>query len=100
MAGDADLRLSAKRLARLAHAAVALPQVHAIGFQSLRQRNAVVDDEGDVVLRADRLQRRRQSRSLVLVYVLYPKLERRDRPRIERPFQPLREIAVDIERGD
>ena len=54
--------------------------MHAVGAQPLGQRDAVVDDERDVGVGADPLQRLGQPRELMLVDVFYPELERRDRP--------------------
>ena len=57
-----------------------LAEMDAVGAEPLRQRDAVVDDERDVGVGADALQRLGEPRQLVLVDVLDPQLERRDRP--------------------
>ena len=72
---------------RLADVAVALAEVHAVGAEPLGQRHAVVDDEGDVRVGADALQRLGEPRQLMLVHVLDPKLECRGEARLERGLQ-------------
>src|SRR5688572_4487743 len=52
VAGHADLRFAPERLARLAHSAVVLAEMDAIGLEALSQRYAVIDDEGDLALAA------------------------------------------------
>ena len=54
VAGDADLRARAEQPPRLSRIAVALPQMHAVRAEPLGQRHVVIDDEGDVMLGADR----------------------------------------------
>ena len=77
--------------ARLARVAVALAEMDAVGAEPLGQADAVVDDEGDVGVGADPLQRLGQPRQLMLVDVLDPQLERRDRPARQRRLQPVGE---------
>lgn len=100
VAGDAYLRFTPERLARLAHGPIVLPEVDAVGFQPLGERDAVVDDEGDVARAADRLQRLGEPHRLMLVHALDAELERGDRTRLERALQPLRKVARDVERRD
>lgn len=98
--GDADLRGRAEQQARRARVAVALAEMDAVGAEPLGQRHVVVDDEGDVAPGADRLQRPRQPRRLVLVDALHPELERRHRPGVERFGQALGKGARHVERRD
>ena len=51
MAGNADLRFGTKDAARFFRVAVTLPQMDAVGAETLGQRDVVVDDEAVVVLR-------------------------------------------------
>ena len=102
MAGHPDLRFAAKFLARIADIAIALPQMHAIGAEPLGQRDIVIDDEGHVAGRADRLQRFGQPRSFVLVDILDAELEGGDQsgPGIQRALETLGKVARHIERRD
>ena len=68
-----------------------LAEVNAVGAEPLGQRHAVVDDEGDVRVGADALQRLGEPRELMLGDVLHPQLERRGDARLERGLQPVRE---------
>ena len=78
MTGHADLRLAPQALAGLLDRAVILPQMDAIGADPLGQADRIVDDEGDLALRADRLERSGEACGLVLVDALHAELERRD----------------------
>ena len=77
MTGLADLRRRPEQRPRLAHVAVGLPEVHPVGTDALGEAHAVVDDEGDTRVGADALQRIGETRKLMLVHVLHPKLEGR-----------------------
>ena len=57
VAGAADLRRRPKQGAGLARVAVRLAEMDAIRTQPFGQRNAVVDDESAVMVRAQPLQR-------------------------------------------
>ena len=78
----------AEQRARLARIAVLLAEMDAVGAEPLRQRHVVVDDEGDVALGADPLQRLGEPGRLVLVDALHPELEGGDRPGVERGREP------------
>ena len=67
--------------------------MNAVGVDPLGQADAVVDDEGDVGVGADALQRLGEPRQLMLVDIFHPQLERRDRPAGQRCLQPVGEIA-------
>ena len=90
----------AQDCARLARIAVGLAEMHAVGIKPLGQADAVVDDECDVMVGADPLQRIGQPGQLMAVDVLHPELECRDRPARQRRLQPVGEIAADILRAD
>ena len=100
MTRHADLRLAPELVARLAHRAVTLAKVHAIGLQPLCEGNGIVDDERHVARGADGLQRLGQPRGLVPVNAFDPELERRHGSRRKRPLEPPREIPADVERRD
>ena len=95
-----DLRIGAEFRARLARVAIVLAEMDAVRTDALGERDAVVDDERDLAIRAHTLERIGERRGLVLVDALDAKLERRDRRGIERPRQPLGEPAADVERRD
>ena len=100
MARHADLHVGAEQRARFACVVVVLPEVYAVGAEPLGEARAVVDDEGDVVLGADRLERFGELRGGVLVDALYAELERRNRPGAERAAQTIGKAAADLERRD
>jgi len=54
---DAEVMDASPSLAIIANIAVGLAQMNPVGPQPLRQRHAVVDDERDIRIRADALQR-------------------------------------------
>ena len=83
MTGDTDLGRRTKQPARIADVPIILAKMHPIRADALRQRGAVVDDERDLPLGADRLKRFGEPRRLMLVDPFYPDLERRDRPPVE-----------------
>ena len=74
---------------RLANVAVALAEMDAVGAEPLGQRHAVVDDERDVRVGADALQRLGEPRQLVLVDVLHAQLERGGDARLKRRLQAI-----------
>ena len=93
VAGLADLRRRAEQRARLADVAVALAQVDAVGAEPLGQLHAVIDDERDIGIGADALQRLGEPRQLMLVDVLHAQLERRRDAGLERGLEPVRKGA-------
>ncbi len=66
VAGLADLRRRPEQGARLPNVAVGLAEVHAVGAEPFGQRHAVVDDERDLGLGANALQRLGETRELML----------------------------------
>src|SRR5690606_13562684 len=83
MAGDADLRGRPQNVPRLTRIAIPLSQMHTIGAEALGERDAVIDDEGDIALGAELLQRRSQARDAVLVESLEAQLKGGDRATVE-----------------
>ena len=75
VAGAADLRVGAEDRAGLLDVPVRLAEVNPVGAEPLGQRDAVVDDEGDVRVGADALQRLGEARQLMVFDVLDAKLE-------------------------
>jgi len=57
VAGLADLRRWAEQSPRPFYVAIALAEMHAVRAEPLRQRNAVVEDERDIGIGANPLQR-------------------------------------------
>lgn len=53
MAGHADLEGRTEQRTGIAHAAIALPQMHTIGTYALGKCRIVIEDEGDIMGRAD-----------------------------------------------
>lgn len=98
MASHADLRVPPKRFARLGDVTVTLAQMEAIGLQPFGQGNGIVDDECDIPLRADCLERLSQARRLMLVDVFYPELEGGNRTGIQSPCKQVGEGARHCER--
>src|SRR5690606_29288404 len=80
VAGDADLGIAAKLRARIAHIAVGLAEMHAIGADAPGEADRIVDDESNAALRADALQRLGKPRGFMLVDALDAELEGGDRP--------------------
>ena len=74
--------------------------MHAVGLQSLGQRDRIVDDETHVPFGADRLQRFGQRGGLMLVHILHTELKGRHKTGrgVDRARESLREIAGDVER--
>src|SRR5687767_3185312 len=79
VAGPADLRRWSENFASVPDFAVLLPQVHPVRAKALGQTDAVVDDEGGLVVRADALQRLGQTGEFMCVDIFHTQLERRDR---------------------
>ena len=96
----ADLRGWPEQRPRLADIAVALAEVHAVGAEPLGQAHAVVDDERDIRIGANALQRLSEPRQLMLVHVLHPQLECRGEARLKRRLQPVGKAAANILRAD
>ncbi len=95
MAGHADLHFWPQYLARLSRVAVPLPQMHAIRAQPLGQRDAVVDDKGDLPLRAQLLQRLGREGDRVLIQALQPQLKRRHLAAVQSLGQLCHETLLD-----
>ena len=74
--------------------------MHAVRAEPLGQRHAVVDDEGDVGVGADALQRLGEPRQLMLVDVLHAQLEGRGDARLQRRLQAIGKAAADVLRAD
>jgi len=72
--------------------------MNAVGLDPLGEADVVIDNESYIPGRADFLQRPGEARGLVLLDALYAELERGDRARAERAFEPLGESAGNIER--
>lgn len=100
MTGHADLYRRAQHVARFAGVAIVLAQMHAIRAQTLGQADAVIDDESDLAVGADTLERLGQLGRGVLIHVLDAELEGRNRPGIERARQPVGKAAGHVERRD
>ena len=98
--GPADLRAWAEQSTRLADVAVRLPEMHAVGAKPLRQSHAVVDDERDVGVSADSVQRFGKAGELMLLDLFNPQLESRRDARLERCLEAIRERAADVLRAD
>ena len=91
MAGLADLRDGPEQRARLADVAVGLAEMDAVGAEPLGQRHAVVDDEGDVGVGADALQRLGEPRQLMLATSLTRSWNAAADARLQRRLQPVGE---------
>jgi len=94
------LRRRSEQGPRLANIAVALPQMHAVRAEALGESHAVVDDEGDIGVGADPLQRLGKPGQLVIAYVLHAQLEGGCDPRLERRPQSVVEWSADVLRAD
>src|SRR5690606_39402720 len=93
MTSHADLGLAAQNLACLAYVPVLLSEVNPICLEPPSECNAVVDDKSHVAFTADRLQRLRKPRCLVLIDIHHPILEFSHWTGIKRARQPLRKSA-------
>jgi hypothetical protein len=105
IAGDADLRIGAKAFARLARVAVFLPQMHAIGIQTLGQADRIIDDEGHLIGSADLLKRHGQRRRGMFVHALHAELESGHAmlvldPGGQNTLQPFGKIPGHVQRRD
>jgi hypothetical protein len=72
----------------------------AVRAEALGQRHVVIDDEGDVMIAAEALQRLGEAGRLMLVDSFDAELESRDRPGREGVFQSRGEIPAHVERRD
>jgi hypothetical protein len=79
--GNANLRVAAKQFACFANVTITLTQMHAVSLQPFGERYAVVNDKRYIMRGADCLQGLCQGSSLMLVHILYAKLECGDWPR-------------------
>ena len=95
-----DLRGRTEQGARLARVVVRLAEMDPVGAEPFGQPHAVVDDERDVMIGADLLQRLGEAGKAVFVDILDAQLERRDRPAAERRLEPVGKRAADILRAD
>ena len=98
VAGDPDLGQWAEQAPRDLGIAVPLPQMHAVGTEPLREARIVIDDEADVVRRANLLERGGEADGLVLVDALQPELESGHGPGIQRRLQRVRKGPGHLER--
>lgn len=94
----ANLGVGAQDAARVDRVAVALPQMHAVGFQPFCEPNIVIDDERDVMVSADVLQGSREPGGFVLVDAFDAKLERRDGPSFQCSAQLVGKVPADVQR--
>jgi hypothetical protein len=74
--------------------------MYAVGIETLCEADAVIDDEGNVRVRTNALQRLGQPCKLVLVDGLHTQLESRDWSSGKRGLQLVREISAYILRAD
>src|SRR6187455_1525649 len=100
MTGLPDLRGRAEQRPRLPNVAVPLSEMDSVRAQPLGERDAVVDDEGNVRIGTDALQRLCKPSQLMLLDVLGAKLESRGKAGFKRCFQPVSEASADILRAD
>jgi len=71
-----------------------------VGPEALGERDAVVDDEGDVRIGANPLQRLGELGKLMFVDSLDPQLKRGRKPRLERRLQPVGKVPADLLRAN
>lgn len=98
--GPADLRRRAECGAGYAYISVALAEVNSAGGKPFGKRDAVVDDESDIGVGADALQRLGKPGKVMLLPVLDTKLEGRRKTGLERRSQPVRKRPADVLRTD
>ena len=98
--GLADLGGRSQHGPRLLDIAVALSEVDAVRAEAPCKRDAVVDDERNVRVSADRLKRLCQACELMLVDVFDAKLECGRDAGLQGLFQPVREATADLLRAD
>ena len=96
--GHADLHLGTKLLARLARVAIFLPQMDPIGVQPLGKADAVIDDEGDLALGTERLDRPGERGDGMIVDPFEAQLEGGDLAAVERLGELIDEILVNRRR--
>lgn len=94
-----NLRLTSQNLSRLTRIAIVLPQMDAIGTQSFGKSNAVIDDEGDIVVSANSLKRLGRARNRVVVQPLQPQLKGSDWPGVQCSFQPICKAIINLRGG-
>lgn len=94
--GLADLRGRTEQRPRFADVAIALTKVDAVGAETPGERHTVIDDECDLGVGADTLERLGKPGERMLIHVLDPQLERRGDPRLERRLQPVRKSAANL----
>lgn len=87
VAGDTDLRVGPEDRPRVARVAVMLPKMDAVGTQPFGQPDTVVDDERDIQIGTNSLNRSGQSSNGMVVDALQPKLESGHAPLTTRRFQ-------------
>ena len=100
VAGYPDLLFRAEQRPRLAHVAVTLAEMDPVGVEPLGHRRAVVDDERDLMVGADPLQRVGEPGQFVAVDALGTQLERRRPAPRHRRAQPVGKSPADLERTD
>jgi hypothetical protein len=100
VAGAADLCGGPEDCPGFANVAIALAEMDSVGAKPLCKRDAVVDDEGDVCVGANALQRFGETGELVLLDILDAKLERCGESGLERRLQPVGKAVADLLRAD
>jgi hypothetical protein len=100
VAANANLRSAAQQFSRLTHIAIALSQMHAIGFQSLGQSDTVIHNERNVMRSTNGLQWLCKGRRLMLIQFFDPKLERGDGASGQGSLKLGRKIAAYVKRRD
>jgi hypothetical protein len=73
--GNANLRVTPKQFACFANVTITLTQMHTVSLQPFGERYTVINDKRDIMRGADCLQGLCQGSSLMLVHILYAKLE-------------------------
>ena len=89
VAGPANLGRGTKERAGRAYVAITLTKMNAISAHALGKRHAVVDNESDVEVSADPLERFRKSRDLILFNVFQTKLESSCKARFQGSLEPV-----------
>jgi hypothetical protein len=100
VAGPADLRRRSEQRPRFTDVAVALAEVDTVRAEPLGQRHAVVDDERDVRVGTDALERVGEPRQLILADLLHAELEGGRDPRFERGPKTVWKYTPDLLRAD
>lgn len=89
VAGSADLGRGTKERTSRAYIAVTLAKMNTISADALGKGHAVVDDESDIEVRADPLERLCKPRNLILLDVFQAKLESCCNTRFQGSLQPI-----------